>query len=525
MGRDSTTGSLYLFIGKTVSTVILAIAFIIIGYLLTQAELGLYAVAFIPASTILLFSDWGVSSALTRFCAQCRGSDNKEDLRNIIVSGLGFELATGAVLALISFLIANFLASTVFGKPAAGPLVAVMSTTLLSGSLLTATQSILVGFERMKLSSLIMLCQAILFCVLTPSLIFLGYGAFGAVLGYTVALAFAASIALMLLYSSIFRKLDNSVKHKPGLTETLKKLLHYGVPLNLGTIIGGVPTQLNSFLMVPVVGLALIGNYKISANFAVLLTFFTVPIGTVLFPVFSKLDPRKEMSLLKVVFDSSVKYMLLFLVPGTMGLMALAGPIIGTLYGDKWAYAPLFLSLSVIVNLYSLSGILSVNNVLMALGETKLLLKISIVETATGVPLAFLLIPKFGILGLIIVTLINPFLGTYLELRWAWKHYQIKANFQASARIFLASVISAGITFILLSFLGSIYWIQLVAGVAVFLATFLIAVPLVGALNKTDISNLRAMFSGFWLVSKLLEIPLTIIEKIIKISTHDKGQS
>ena len=47
--------------------------------------------------------------------------------------------------------------------------------------------------------------------------------------------------------------------------------------------------------------LSLIGNYKVSTNFAILLAFFTVPINTVLFPAFSKLDPKKELALVKTV--------------------------------------------------------------------------------------------------------------------------------------------------------------------------------------------------------------------------------
>jgi hypothetical protein len=49
-----------------------------------------------------------------------------------------------------------------------------------------------------------------------------------------------------------------------------------------------------------------------------------------------------------------------------------------------------------------------------------------------------------------------------------------------------------------------------------FLATYLITAPLIGAINQTDISNLKAMFSGLGITSKLLEIPLTLVEKPLK---------
>jgi O-antigen/teichoic acid export membrane protein len=65
-GRDSTTGSFHLFIGKIVSTVKLALGPIILGLLILEEDYGLYAIALIPATTILLFQDWGVGSTMTK---------------------------------------------------------------------------------------------------------------------------------------------------------------------------------------------------------------------------------------------------------------------------------------------------------------------------------------------------------------------------------------------------------------------------------------------------------------------------
>jgi hypothetical protein len=56
----------------------------------------------------------------------------------------------------------------------------------------------------------------------------------------------------------------------------------------------------------------------------------------------------------------------------------------------------------------------------------------------------------------------------------------------------------------------------LVTGEALFLATYLTVAPLIGAINQTDVNNLRAMFSGLGITSKLLEIPLTLVEKPLK---------
>ncbi len=525
MGKSSATGSFQLFVGKIVSTAILAVGTIILGIFIQGGEYGLYTIALIPAATILLFQDWGVGSALTKYCAHYRAINNKADLRKIIVAGLTFEVATGLALTVLSLLMANFIASTIFGKPESAFLMTLASITILFTSLLMASQSIFVGFERMELNGFTMICQAIAQGVLSPLLVYLGYGALGAILGYTFSFVAAGIIAVTLLYFAIFRKLGPSSTNKSDTSQTLKPLLHYGIPLAIAMILGGILTQFYSFVMASFVDVAMIGNYKIATNFAILLTFFTVPISTVLFPAFSKLDPRNEQQLLKTVFASSVKYTALFLVPATMALMVLSKPMMGTLYGDKWLYAPSFLALYIIGNLFSILGNLSVGSLLTALGETKMLMKLNILTLCIGIPVAVLLIPQFGILGVILVTIVAGVPSMFIGLYWTWKRYETKAEFRTSAKIFLASALATITTYLFLNVFTAAAWIMFTTGVILFLAIYLIAAPLIGAINQTDVNNLKAMFSGLGIISKLLEIPLRLVEKSLKIhAQHNSHQ-
>ena len=57
----------------------------------------------------------------------------------------------------------------------------------------------------------------------------------------------------------------------------------------------------------------------------------------------------------------------------------------------------------------------------------------------------------------------------------------------------------------------------LMTGEALFLATYLIVTPFINAINQTDVNNLRAMFSGLGIISKILEVPLMLIEKPLKV--------
>lgn len=101
MGKISATGSFQLFIGKTTSTIIMAIGTIILARLMLPEEYGLYTVALIPPLMINLFQDWGISPAMTKYIAHYKATNKDENIHNIIAAGLIFKVTTG--LALSSF--------------------------------------------------------------------------------------------------------------------------------------------------------------------------------------------------------------------------------------------------------------------------------------------------------------------------------------------------------------------------------------------------------------------------------------
>ena len=513
MGKTSAKGSSQLFIGKIASTLMLALGSIIVGMFINDAEYGLYTIAVVPAATFLLFQDWGVSAALTKYCANYRAAKKEEELRAIIVSGLTFEVITAGALTLLSLLMANLIASSIFNNPASTFLLILASITILSGGIYGCSVGIFVGFEQMKLSTIAMIIAAIVQGVLSPLLVYLGFGALGAMVGFTLSSVASGVTSIALLYFVIFRKLPSRSTKKVKIFQTLKPLLHYGIPLSIAGIVGGLSPQITSFAMASFTDTAIIGNYKIALNFAVFLTFFVYPIQTVLFPAFSKLDPSRDKQLLKTVYASSVKYASLFMVPATIGLIVMSTPLVSTLFGDKWPQAPLFLTLYVVGNLLTLIGNLSYGRLLYATGETRLLMWLNALKSFIAIPLAFLLIPPFGILGVIFSGFLGGLPSMIIGVYLTWRRYETKADFRNSTKIFLASAIAGATTYLFLSNLDAAAWINLTAGVVLFLFEYLVLLPLVDAINQMDVNNLRITFSELGSPSKLLEMPLKLIEK------------
>jgi len=60
---------------------------------------------------------------------------------------------------------------------------------------------------------------------------------------------------------------------------------------------------------------------------------------------------------------------------------------------------------------------------------------------------------------------------------------------------------------------------KLIIGATAFLITYTTTAPLIGAINKTDIQNLREMLKELGPLSYLFKLPLDIIEKLTLISS------
>ncbi len=513
MGKVSVTGSFQLFIGKAASTIILAVGSIILARLMAPAEYGLYAIALVPSMTLSLFRDWGIGKAMAKYIAHYKAIGKDENIHDIIAAGLIFRVTIGLVLSLLSLFLASFIATTIFNRPETTFLISIASIAIISESVLTAAQSNFTGFERMKLTSFTLICQSIIKSIAGPLLVLVGYGAMGAVLGYTFSFLIAGVIAIILLYFLLFKNLKKSSFHLADMSKTLKIMLRYGVPLSISSILVSFLYQFYAFLMAFYCNDVMIGNYQIAVNFAMFITFFTYPIATVLFPAFSKLDPKREFQLLRTVFSSAVKYAALFLVPATMVTLVLSESVVGTVFGQKWVHAPLFLSLYVVQNLFVLIGGFIVYSFLQGVGETKILLKLSILKLSLGIPLAFILIPTYGIVGVILGTFFADIPYQILGLHWLWRHYNAKPDFKISAKIFLAAAIATIATYLSLNLLVTAEWVKLLIGGTLFLTVYILTAPIIGAISQKDTQTLRTMFSGLGVISKLINIPLALAEK------------
>jgi O-antigen/teichoic acid export membrane protein len=516
MARVSVKGGFNLLWGLVASTVISAVGTIVIAKLLGPGNYGLYSVALTAPSLISTFRDWGMNTAMVKYAAQYNSEGDVAKIRNVFLSGLVFEVALGASLSLLCFSISPFLA-TLLHRPTITPLIQILSLIILTGGLVNTASAAFTGLETMHLNSIMLIVQSLVKTALIVALVVFGLGTVGAATGFTAGMLIAGLTGVILMWM-MYKALPQPVSSKLEIAGTIKTMFKYGLPVSIGSIISTVLIQFYSIILaIYVTSNVIIGNYNLAVLFSVLITFFATPVTTMLLPAFSKLDPQKDNETLKNVFQYSVKYAALVVVPIAAMVMALAQPGIGTIFGNAYSSAPLFLVLTSVTYLYSAFGSLSASNLINGQGYTAYNMKLSILTAAIGFPLSFVLISKFGVLGLIVTSLTASLPSLFISLGFIKRRFGVSLDWVASAKILFSSGIAGVLTYLLVSGLAFSSPVRLVIGIVAFCVVFVAATLFTGTLKRADLINMKEIVNSLGPLRGPLRSLLGFLEKLTEI--------
>jgi len=516
MAQVSAKGIFNIFWGLIVSSIISAISVMVVAGILSEGDYGLVAIALTGPNLIGIFRDWGVDWATIKYTAQYRSENKEANVKNVLASVVIFEIVLGFSLSIFSFFISGYMA-TALDRPNIVPLIQIASFTIFAEALMKATQASFTGYEKMEYHSITSIVLSTVKAVLMISLAISGFGTYGAVVGTTVGYLIAGVVSVILMYVTIYKPLRRREVDKLKIFATIKTLFRYGLPLSISAIVSGFLMQFYNVLLANYCTDVPIGNYQVALTFASLVTFFVMPILTVLLPAFSKLDSQKQRETLGNVFQFSVKYAALIIVPLTLMVMVLSQPAVSTIFSGKYSSAPLYLALYVVTFIYTAFGYLSVDNIIKSQGKTGVNMKLTLITSVIGLGLNLILIPKFGILGLLATNIVSGIPSLIVALWWIKKKYAATINWASSAKILLASSLAAAVTYLATFQLNLPSLVTLIIGVAIFVATYLVTTPLVGAITQADVQRFKHMAMGLGPLAPIFMLLLSLIERLINI--------
>lgn len=497
-------------IGQILSTVLSALGVILIARFLGPTRLGVVSVAFVPSGFASLFIDWGVTSALIKYLSQFRHENKSENRRLLIEAALYLNTLIGVVLSLALFASSPFIAQNVFKQPEIEILIKYSSLSIIGHSILRISWAVTVGYERMELRIGTTIIYSILKSVTGPILISLGYGPAGAILGESGPVFFSGLIGLCFIW--VLWRSESPSKPSMSHIEGMQFLLRYGYPLFFSALITGIVPSITNFLLAINVSNELIGNYSAGTKFSAVISFFSMPIATVMFPLFSKLEYDHKS--LKSVYQNSVKFTAIVILPVAVVITALADQIVAILYDSGYEHTPLFMRIYMLIFILNGFGGINTRNLLNGLQKTSVNLHSSVVGFLTTLPLSFLLIPRLGVTGLLIATISGAGTGLAYELIWVQNNLKFTILWGTSIKTLLASVGAYLATTFFVSLIRSNPWVELILGGVLFLASYLTGIITLKILTPTDLNYMESLFSTLGPFSKVFTLFTQIVRKL-----------
>jgi len=381
--RAKVLGGLSWRLSVEVATQLLQIVFTaILARLLTRVDFGVVAMGMIFLRFVNMMASFGFGSAVIQ----------AQKINNAQVSAVFYiHVGIGLLVSIISFIGAPW-AADFFNEPKLTPVVQVLAWGLLLDSL--AFPAVILR-KNLQFAgySILQGATLIISSLLGVFLAFSGFGLWSLVLRH---------LCHSLLYSFGIWPLAKWRPSRPTFKGT-RQVFRFGTDMFFASTLAFFSTNLTGIIIGKYFGTANLGLYNIAYNLAMMPANHVKNVfTTVLMPAFASL--KTDMDVLRDRFQRSLFLFSLVYVPAMTGLAAVALPFVVVVYGDKWSQAGVFLTiLAVVAVLRGVGHIL--RSAINAMGRSRAILSIVIIELLVSVPLIALGGYLFDIMGAIWGTL------------------------------------------------------------------------------------------------------------------------
>jgi O-antigen/teichoic acid export membrane protein len=513
LAKTAMRGAVHLLSGKLASKLVGIIGSLLLIRLLTPEGYGDYNIAMIAPGLLNTFFNLGINAALTKMLAEHKSKGQFGVLKAYLSSGLVFILCLSSGLTIFCYLFSDVFAVYLIGKPSVAPLIRVASLLIISRMIYINAEGILIGLDATKEYALIMLLMEILNATLPNLLIFAGLGVFGALVGIGTGTLTVGIVSLLVIYR-IVRELVKDVPVSLSFMEIMKSMFRFSLPLRAGKLTLEGLGRIRETIVANYVPSSEIGKYYGARKMLNPLTYLTEPINAILFPLFSKIDGTEEPETLKKIYSFSVKYASLIYLPSVLLISLLAQPLISLLLGADYSGAELYLVLIALGNFDYGLGITQVTRLLTAQGDTTTVFLLNVMIAAVRIPLIVFIVPRYGILGLLLINLITRLPFDIVRLFLVRKKFDIGVNIIEISRLYASLLVTAIVLqLILIPFTGIL---KIVIGGFLGYTLFILLTIFFEFLRKSDLNMIEQILAPQPLIGPLSKKLMPIVKRLAR---------
>ena len=392
-----------------------------------KLEVGLFYAVWDFFNMLIVFRGFGLDQALIRFIPKYLAKNRLDLVKSSILSVGILQTVSSLIISLIIIYFAPLIAELYLNNRGqfTGNLDIVINVLIIMAigmyflqSIADTLSYILTGFQCQNYASSTRVVK-ILSVFLISLLLFYLFNMHSALVP---ALAYSISpIIMMIIYGYIvFKKVFPEFFREKFVysTKIIKELLSYGTYVMMGYAGGLILGYLDGICLTYFSGLNTVADYRNVAMPTVsILSYFAFSVGAVLFPMSSELWEKGYKKALAYGVEKTFLYSLTLIVPLALLMAYFPTVIINLLFTSQ------YLTASSAIVILSLGAIFSTINsigfsVLNGIGKPNLSTKILYIGATFNLIFNILLIPKYGIIGASITTVLGYVIMCIFQIRY-----------------------------------------------------------------------------------------------------------
>ena len=428
----------YTVFGRQVGYVITAnIAILLLGFIrlpivtkgLGASLYGTWSLISVTVSLIVPFAMLSFGMSIVRFLA---AEKDKNTIREDFFSACSIVFISGIVFSLLLFFLSDLLAVSIFKDVNSSSYIKLGSVLILLNSLYL----VLLAFFRMRrkigLYNILNLSQHGLQVGLIVVAILLGYRLGGVITAVIISGILFTVISLFIIFRQIGFQLPR-FSH-------MKAYLRWGVPLTLNSAILWIINVSDRYMVSYFLGIAAAGVYSAAYSIGQYASFALAPLGIVLYPTISKTYDEGNRDEAGNYLKYSLKYLMTIAIPAAFGLSILAKPLLRILT------TPEFVTGSTVLPWVAFGAVLFCFYqicvyIIHLVGKTHITVRLLGISAGLNIGLNLLLIPRMGILGAAVATLVAYGVLGILTLMVTRRYLKFDLSLLFIAKSILASTV------------------------------------------------------------------------------------
>ena len=389
------------FSARLVGSIASALTIVFLARFLGSEQFGLLFLAISVLSIISVVGELGIGKSTGRYISEYKEEEPGQVYHiikyGILINTMLLVAVTGGVL-----LTAGHIATFV-GEPDLELLLLAGIAYLVAHALFKFVRYTFQGLQQIKTGAVLKIVNRVCRLVFVVVLVFVGYQALGGLIGYVLSFLVAAVVGFGILASTLVSNYTFSEQSQNGIA---RRIAEYSLPLTLTRGSKKIIKELDIFLIGFFLTPAAVGYYKVSKQ---VISFTQLPASTMgysLSPAFSGKKAAGAIEQASELYEETLTYTLLLYLPGAIGLILVAEPVIQLFFGTEYSSAvPVLQILAVFTLFQAITHVTSGGLDYLGRATHRAILKG--VSSVGNVILNLLLIPRFGIIGAAIATVVT----------------------------------------------------------------------------------------------------------------------